>query len=224
MTNVIQKSGNTYHQCGECKFVYAKKALAEQCEAWCKEHKTCNIEITKHAVNIAGGSTAPLNKQTEKVSAREDRNAERARAERRRRLIRLAKRAGYIVVAVAVIALGIRYLSNQPNLPPTNMQGHIEESPKSHIVDAPMPDAIQRHMLEHADGKGKPGVLIQYNCKKYSCESDLIQKLTDLVKQYPNNVYLAPNDYDGKIILTKMGSIKVLDGFDEQAIKDFIGR
>jgi hypothetical protein len=109
-----------------------------------------------------------------------------------------------------------------PRLPPTTMQGHIEESPKTHIVDDPMSDAIQRHMLEHADGKGKPGIIIQYNCQKYICESDLIQNLTDLVKQYPDNVYLAPNNYDGKIILTKEGKLETLDQFDEQKIKDFI--
>jgi hypothetical protein len=36
--------------CEECKLKYRKKELAEKCEAWCKEHKSCNLEITKHAV------------------------------------------------------------------------------------------------------------------------------------------------------------------------------
>jgi len=76
--------------------------------------------------------------------------------------------------------------------------------------------------VHKADGRGKPGIIIQYNCKKYSCEPDLIQKLTELLKQYPENVYLAPNNYDGKIILTKLSRSKVLDSFDEQTIKEFI--
>lgn len=34
--------------CEECGFRYAKKEIAEQCQAWCKGHKSCNIEITSH--------------------------------------------------------------------------------------------------------------------------------------------------------------------------------
>ncbi len=139
------------------------------------------------------------------------------------------KVAKYFPYALGLIAIagGIGWLvwniANTPNLPPTTPEGHTEESPAAHIMSIPIPDTIQRHMLEHADGKGKPGIIIQYNCTKYSCASDLIAKLTELVKQYPDNVYLAPNNYDGEIILTKMGSIKTLSGFDGQAIEAFIG-
>lgn len=42
--------GKTYYQCGICKFYYESKELAEKCQTWCKEHHSCNIEITKHAV------------------------------------------------------------------------------------------------------------------------------------------------------------------------------
>ena len=129
------------------------------------------------------------------------------------------------LVTVAIIS-GIIWIivtpSRRPNLPPTVMQGHIEVNPKAHIITEPMPDPVQRHMIEHADGGGKPGIIIQYNCEKYDCESDLVTKLTDLVKQYPDNVYLAPNIYDGKIILTKMGESMILDTFDESKIKMFI--
>ena len=114
------------------------------------------------------------------------------------------------------------FLLSRPNLPPTVMQNHVEQSPPSHIVSQPIPDRIQRHMLEHADGGGRPGVIIQYNCEKFECESDLVQKLTELVRNYPTNVYLAPNNYDGKIILTKLGKRKILDELDEQIIRDFI--
>ncbi len=151
-----------------------------------------------------------------------ERKQERAQEKRRRLFKKLLIIVPVVIVVGGVIALIGWFLSSRPNLPPTDMQGHIEENPKAHIVTEPIPVNIQRHMLEHADGKTKPGVIIQYNCKKYACESDLITKLTELVKQYPDNVYLAPNDYDGKIILTKMGKIQVLDNFDEQTIKDFI--
>lgn len=126
-----------------------------------------------------------------------------------------------IVVGGAFFGLGW-FILNRPNLPPTSLEGHIEESPSGHILSEPMPEVIQKHMLEHADGKGKPGIIIQYNCQKYFCEPDLVQKLTELVKQYPENVYLAPNNYDGKIILTKLGKIQILDVFDEQIIRKFI--
>lgn len=38
------------YQCEECGFHYEDQKLAEKCEAWCKEHKSCNIEITTSAV------------------------------------------------------------------------------------------------------------------------------------------------------------------------------
>ena len=126
-----------------------------------------------------------------------------------------------LLTAIVVIGLGW-FISARPHLPPTTMQKHIESSPSAHIISKPIPDSIQRHMLEHADGKGKPGVIMQYNCQKFTCESDFIQKLASLAAQYPDNVYLAPNSYDGKLILTKNGSLKILENFDEQAIKDFI--
>jgi len=101
---------------------------------------------------------------------------------------------------------------------------HVEQSPPAHIVTQPIPEPIQRHMLEHADGieGGKSGIIIQYNCQDFDCEEDLVEMLTELVRDYPSNVYLAPNDYNGKIILTKLGKIEILDGFDEDKIKDFI--
>lgn len=38
------------YRCPECGFQYKEKEWAEKCEAWCKEHKSCNLEIIKHAV------------------------------------------------------------------------------------------------------------------------------------------------------------------------------
>ncbi len=36
--------------CEECGLKYKEKKWAEKCEAWCRKHKSCNLEITKHAV------------------------------------------------------------------------------------------------------------------------------------------------------------------------------
>ena len=38
------------YQCPECKLLYKEKEWVEKCRAWCKEHKSCNLEITKHAI------------------------------------------------------------------------------------------------------------------------------------------------------------------------------
>jgi len=128
-----------------------------------------------------------------------------------------------LVVGGGIFALGW-FFSTAPSLPPTTQQNHSEESPPAHIVTVPIPEAIQRHMFEHADGGGRPGIIIQYNCQDFACAPDLIEKLTELVQRYPQNVYLAPNSYAGKIILTKLGRRKILEDFDQQAIEDFIGR
>lgn len=43
-------SQKSLYQCNECGFHYEDRAQAEKCEAWCKEHKSCNIEITASAI------------------------------------------------------------------------------------------------------------------------------------------------------------------------------
>ena len=131
----------------------------------------------------------------------------------------------YAIIGIGVVGgLGWFIATRSGGLPPTSMQGHIEQSPPSHIMDTPMPENIQRHMLEHADGNdgGGGGIIIQYNCDQFECESDLIEKLTNIAELYPKTVYLAPNTYDGKVILTKLGKRKVLDEFNEEAILKFI--
>ena len=50
MTKIIQQNEKELHQCEECGFRYEEKEWAEKCEAWCKEHQSCNIEITAHAI------------------------------------------------------------------------------------------------------------------------------------------------------------------------------
>lgn len=36
--------------CPECGMSYKDAEWAKKCAAWCKEHKSCNLEIIKHAV------------------------------------------------------------------------------------------------------------------------------------------------------------------------------
>jgi len=128
------------------------------------------------------------------------------------------------LVVFGAILGGIVWLINSiETLPPTTMQGHIEASPASHILKEQMPLAIQKHMLEHSDETGPPGVIINYNCKQYDCEPDLIEKLESFVEKYPDHVYVSPfKGMDAKIALTKLGKIEILEEFDEEKIEAFI--
>ena len=52
MVNEKIINSKKYHQCEICKFYYKERKLAEKCQNWCKEHNSCNIEITRHAVQL----------------------------------------------------------------------------------------------------------------------------------------------------------------------------
>ncbi len=45
----VTKLKNIY-QCPECGFHYYQKEAAEKCARWCKEHRSCNLEIVKEAI------------------------------------------------------------------------------------------------------------------------------------------------------------------------------
>lgn len=42
------KSAKLY-VCPECDLSYKDQEWAKKCAAWCREHKSCNLEIIKHA-------------------------------------------------------------------------------------------------------------------------------------------------------------------------------
>ncbi|MBI2580740.1 hypothetical protein HYV85_02930 [Candidatus Woesearchaeota archaeon] len=52
MVKETKKGGKAYYICGECGFAYETKELAQKCEDWCREHHSCSLEITKHAINL----------------------------------------------------------------------------------------------------------------------------------------------------------------------------
>lgn len=41
---------NENWQCEECGLIYKDKEWALKCEAWCKENRSCNLEIIEHAI------------------------------------------------------------------------------------------------------------------------------------------------------------------------------
>lgn len=132
---------------------------------------------------------------------------------------------GIFIVILGLIIISVVWgISGIEKLPPTDMQGHVESNPVSHILKEPMPIAVQKHMLEHADGieKGRGGVIINYNCKDYECDNNLIEKLESFSSEF-DYVYVAPfKGMDAKIALTKLGKIDILEDYDEIRIRDFI--
>lgn len=62
MVKVLIQDDKKLHQCEECGFHYTDdstsfttgKEQAEKCEAWGKEHHSCNLEITAQAEENKG--------------------------------------------------------------------------------------------------------------------------------------------------------------------------
>jgi len=52
MVKEVKKGNKVYYQCEECDMFYDTKKLAAKCEKFCRENKSCSLEITKHAVQI----------------------------------------------------------------------------------------------------------------------------------------------------------------------------
>jgi len=130
----------------------------------------------------------------------------------------------FIIALVVIIVITVLGISSIERLPPIDMAGHIESNPVSHILKEPMPIAIQKHMLEHADGieKGRGGVIINYNCKDYVCEPDLIGNLETFAIKY-NYVYVAPfKGMNAKIVLTKLNKREILEEYNNETIEKFI--
>jgi len=50
MVNVIKNKQKELYQCEECGLKYESKEIAEKCQAWCSEHKSCNLDLIKYAV------------------------------------------------------------------------------------------------------------------------------------------------------------------------------
>jgi len=44
--------GNMVYKCMKCGWLYREIEFAEKCEQWCKKHKSCNLEIAKHAIKL----------------------------------------------------------------------------------------------------------------------------------------------------------------------------
>lgn len=168
-------------------------------------------------------SLAGLTKRERRLLKKQEKAEDQKRLKRTRTLKRIAI-VGFLVAGLAGIGYFFSRVSvNQQILPPIDIIGHSERNPAAHILDEPMPLAIQKHMLEHADGGGPPGIIINYNCEDYLCESDFIEQLKKIVEQYPQNVYLAPfKNMSAKLVLTKLSEREILEEIDQERIRNFI--
>lgn len=48
--NHDEKKQEKVFVCSECDYQYTESEWAKKCSAWCKEHNSCNLEITKHGI------------------------------------------------------------------------------------------------------------------------------------------------------------------------------
>lgn len=153
------------------------------------------------------------------------REAQKHRSRVRRRTKRLVAYSSIGVLLVAGVVFVIAQVVTAKVYPPTGMQDHIESYPECRICPVPIPEVIQRHILEHREPGNpgdKPGILVQYNCTP--CP-ELVAALTRIVERYPRGVYLAPYPrMSPRIALTTLGQLETLDEVDEGRIVAFINK
>ncbi len=77
--------------------------------------------------------------------------------------------------------------------------------------------------MERQASHERGSMLVQYNCVQYQCEPDLVERLTQIVRDFPPYVYLAPYPtMDAKIALAAPGRLMTLETLDEGKIREFI--
>ncbi|MCH7492572.1 hypothetical protein IID19_03185 [Patescibacteria group bacterium] len=174
-------------------------------------------------MNDMNGNDQSLTKRERRKLRRDEQSKEFAQQGRKHRMKSVASYSA-IFIAVAGVIYGITVLAGSGGvLPPKSMNPHIEASPSAHIIDTPMPLSTYRHMFEHSDGEGPPGVHINYNCEDFDCSSDLIDKLTSIAEEYPEFVYLSPfENMSSMIVVTRLGKQEAMEQFDEERIVNFI--
>lgn len=45
----MEEKSQKLYECPECHLKYKDKEWAEKCKTWCREHHSCNLEITAQA-------------------------------------------------------------------------------------------------------------------------------------------------------------------------------
>ena len=47
---LINRMVKQIYVCEVCNLAYKDKRLAEECQAWCSQYNSCNLEITKSSI------------------------------------------------------------------------------------------------------------------------------------------------------------------------------
>ena len=77
--------------------------------------------------------------------------------------------------------------------------------------------------MERGGSHRKGSMLVEYNCADYQCEPELVERITEIVRSYPPQVYLAPYPgMDAKIALAAPGRMLTLETLDEDRVREFI--
>jgi len=129
-----------------------------------------------------------------------------------------------IVIAVLLLLVwGFYAMGNRKVLPPKTMEGHIEVHPGDQISLNPLDPRIHKHILEHVGEEGsRAGIVVNYDCKNYECDPDLIEKLENLTEGN-NFVFVGPfKNMKAKIVLTKLNQQITLDEYNDVSINNFI--
>ena len=158
-----------------------------------------------------------------------DRRQQESRRARWRNLRRklLVAAGGLAVVSVAIGGL-VFFMTTRNTfgkiLPPTGFSAaHLESLPLQQINIRPIPRLEQEHVMERTAGHERGSMLVQYNCVNFQCEPELVEKLTEIVLDFSQYVYLAPYPtMDAMIALAAPGRLLTLDAFDEDKIRKFI--
>ena len=154
-----------------------------------------------------------------------ERRLRESRGARRHSMMRtLVMITGGLAVVALVIGGVVLFAGNVKELPPTGFgPAHSELLPQRQINTIPIPRPIQEHVMERGGQHRTGGMLVEYNCTDYQCEPDLVETLTEIVRSYPSQVYMAPYPgMDAKIALAAPGRLLTLETLDEEKVREFI--
>lgn len=110
MVKIIYQNNRDLYQCEECGFKYREKELADKCERWCREHHSCNLEITSYAIEEGGA----LSKKEPQEQRRLEKERTKQKIKLKRRLKNFAVYTGIMLVVGSGVFAGWKWLSMQP--------------------------------------------------------------------------------------------------------------
>lgn len=63
MVLVVVVRGERFYACGECGLIYTSRGLAEECEEWCREHGTCNVDLSRQSIGYVREASLRLGRR-----------------------------------------------------------------------------------------------------------------------------------------------------------------